>query len=204
MNKFIKETLSAHISSNRICYIAAFIAVIIGIIIGIFSGIKSAQVSEIQYTETFLSAYTAEDASPFKIFTKSVLLNLRPILIIWLSSWFIWLTPVAFVELGAKSFGFGYSLSYLILDGGFRGLAFSLTALMLQNLILLPVLIIYTVLQVIFSGEFDKVKKASSLYKEKKRLLLRNLLSVIFVLIPILFCGLIDAYITPFFINFLI
>ncbi len=202
MNKFFKETISAHILSNRICYILALLSALIGIGIGIFSGINSPK--DGSFLQSFLLSYTEEGLSTISVFTRSLLLNLRTVIIIWASSFFVWLLPLSFIQLGAKGFGIGFCFSYLILDGGFKGLCFSVSSLLIQSLILIPVLIIYTVLQVNFSGEFDKTRKSPSLYKERKKLLTKNALSLIFVLIPILFCGLIDAYLTPFFISFLL
>ena len=202
MNKFLKETISAHISSNRICYVLAFLSALIGIGIGIFSGINSPK--ESSFLQGFLLSYSDESVSTLSVFTRSLLLNLRTVLIIWASSFFVWLLPLSFIQLGAKGFGVGFCFSYLILDGGFKGLCFSVSSLLIQSLILIPVLIIYTVLQVNFSGEFDKTKKSPSLYKEGKKLLTKNALSLVFVILPILLCGLIDAYLTPFFISFLI
>ena len=202
MNKFFKETISAHILSNRICYIIALLSALLGIGIGIFSGIKAPKESE--FLQGFLLSFTEEETNTLSIFTRSLVLNLRTVLVIWASSFFVWLLPLSFIQLGAKGFGVGFCFSYLILDGGFKGLCFSLSSLLIQSLILIPVFIIYTVLQVNFSGEFDKTRKSPSLYKERKKLLTKNALSLTFVLLPILFCGLVDAYLTPFFIGFLI
>lgn len=204
MNKFLKETLSAHISSNRLCYIIATSAVLVGIIIGIFSGKSAIHESEFNYLDGFLSSSATEGMTPLNVFTKSVLINLRPVVIIWLSSLFVWLIPISFVELGAKGFGIGYSFSYLIFGWGFKGLAISFISLFLQNLIIVPSLIIYTVLQVRFSGDYDKIRKTPNLYKERKSLFMKSFLSLLFILLPVIFCGLIDGYIAPVLVNFLI
>ena len=201
MNKFLNETVSAHISSNRLCYILALLSVISGIIIGIFSGINAPRDED--FLQGFLVSFSEEELNISALFFKSVLISLRAVLVIWASSFFVWLLPISFVQLGAKGFGIGFCFSYLILNGGFKGFLFSVSTLLIQSLILLPAFIIYTVLQVNFSGDFDKVRKTPSLYKERKRLLTKNALSFVFILVPILFCGLIDAYLAPFFVGFL-
>lgn len=187
MIKKIKSRIYLHFYKNRIIYLIYFITVIAAIIIGAIRGTSSSGGS-LNIPE-YMFNYPK-----INFFKESVIINFRTFFIIWLSGWSIWLYPLNFIELIAKCFGIGYSSAYLISAYSVKGLIVSLEALIIQNIILLPIIIIYSVIQFNFSVKYSKLKKSNSLYKQKNKMLKYNFAVSIIVFVAVFVCCLIEAY----------
>lgn len=202
MIKYYKAKLSTHIADNKFKYLLSIISLLVGLSIGIANASK-AEASAVSYIDTFFSSYIIGGTSSSSVFFKSVLLNLRTFGIIWLSGWFVWLVPLNFLEVGAKGYSIGYAYTFFILSEHLKGLAFSLITLLLQNMIVIPSIVIYSVIQLNFAIRFDKVYKSQALYKERKRLIIGNMIILAVILILLLICGYIEGFITPFLLKFM-
>lgn len=200
MIKYYKSKLTTHIATNKFKYFFTVLCLLVGIIIGITTAVKSGNTTA-SYIDKFYSSYIIGGTSSSSIFFKSLLLNIRTFAIIWISGWFVWLIPINFLEVGAKGYSIGYAYAFLIYTERLKGLAFSLMTLFIQNIIIIPSILIYSIAQLNFAIKFDKVYKSQVYYKERKRLIIGNLILLLTTLIPILICGYIEGFIIPFFIK---
>lgn len=197
---YCRNILKKNIKANKLKYSFTLICLILGISLGILNA-KNAEISSDSYIERFFSAYIIGDVSGTSVFLKSVFLNFRAVLLIWISGFFLWLTPLNFLEVGAKGYTIGYTYTYLISAEHLRGFIFSLATQFIQNTILIPLFVIFSVLQFNFALNFDKRRSSQALYRERKKILTGNILLLLLFSVPILICGYIDGFMLPFFIK---
>ena len=195
MTKKIQQKITTHISQNRIGYLLSAIYIILGLISGAVVGSKSA--SSPEYISAFYSAFSLHGADTTKIFLQSFYSNSKIILLLWLSGWLIWLYPINILELVSKGFGIGYTTTYITSSMGLKGFLLASTALTVQNLLVIPILIVYSAVQLKFSISFYKIKTSASAYKQRKKFIQHNIAMLIIFFIVIFICCLLEAYIIP-------
>ncbi len=196
MTKKIYGAITRHILENRAGYLAAAICMLIGLTLGALGGTKSAEASD-QYISALSSAFSLHGASPTEILTESLWSSARFFLLIWISGWFIWLYPINLLEVLSKGFGIGYTTSYLITSDGLSGFCVSAISLLFQNILILPLLIIYSALQLRFSLNYSKIRYSGAAFKQRRRLIKFNLVSLSIVFLIIFLCSTLDAYVIP-------
>lgn len=199
MTKAYANKLKAHFLSNRLYYILALISVFCGILIGAFASTKAD--SGTKYLDNLFSAWSLQGISYFEVFIKSLISNLRYIILLWFSGWFIWLIPINLITLASKGFGVGYTISFMVGSGGFKGFLFAFVSLFFQNIILLPAMVIYAVIQLRFTAELDKLKNSSARYRQRKQLIIKNTVVLAVFLFVSALCSGIETYVVPFFIK---
>ncbi len=198
MNKNVNSLIFSHVRSNKIKYI--FILVLL--FTGIFSGAISASYTYINYKgQNILSSVTSDElynnGKSVLLFLNIFLINIRTFFIIWLSGRVIWLIPLNFFEMLSKGFGFGYTISYLFLSGGWKGVSIVFRTMMVQSIVLIPLLVIFSVIQFNLVIERYKIHKSSSAYKQKKSLGKKELWIVSSVVFIVILCSLLESCIVP-------
>lgn len=126
-----------------------------------------------------------------ELLKESILSNLVLIIIIWISSSTIIGIPVVYGTLAFRGFALGYTLSSIILALGVRnGIVFSISSLLLHNIIFIPVLLATCV-----SGM--KLYKSIIKNREKENLKLeffRHTIFCIIMLILLVISSFIEVY----------
>ncbi len=197
MKKRKNLIIVSHISSNRIKYIIALFFLFTGIIIGavVCSNKIMLKNNDVSLTNFF---YDHQRHAPSLLsYLHIFIINIRPFILLWLSGRFLWLAPLNYTELMAKGYGLGYTVAYLSLSCGGRGFILAFISLVIQNIILLPALIFFSVIQLNVSLNKNKLNDLRYVYKQKRRLQQRELCVIITVVFVVIVCSVIDAYIIP-------
>ncbi len=187
-------------TNNRNKYIMVSIILLVGIVSGAVFGSKNAA-SDSGYFSNFISAYKIHGAAEHEIFINAIASNLRAMVFVWLSGWCLLLIPINFIQIISKGFGLGYTIAYLIAVSGFKGFLFAVSSLLLQNLILIPAILMLSVYELNFATAFT----ARNLpIKQKRRMITNNLIVLIVVILVALISSFIDSHISPFFIKIIL
>lgn len=190
----LNSQIFSHIRTNRFKYIITLFILIAGLVAGTLLATKKYLMAEntiIQFHNQSLNIHM------HSLFITSLIKNLRPFFIIWLSGRHVCLTPLNYIEILSKGFGLGYTISYLSLSGGIKGFAISLLSLVMQNFLLIPAILIFSVLQLNILINKQRYNKSGILNKQKKILSKYNLSIIICSIFIAIFCSLIDSYVIP-------
>ena len=191
---------SEYITKNKWQYFVACMSLILGVFIGsgiafMMNGEKADGVSA--YVQNFISAYNLQSVNKVDVFKFSVYNNIKVVLLMWVSGLWLWFIPVSFVQLGVKGYRLGFSMAAFVRVLGGRGILFSAVSALPQVFLLVPALIIYAVINVNFALCFQRMRRQKSSASSKTELYLKNLFSLIGIIIVSIICSLADAYVMP-------
>lgn len=135
-----------HIKNNKRDYIIALLLFLIGIIIGIMfiNQISEDQVSEInKYIKTVASTVqSSENIDYSNLLKNSMTSNFISVIILWFSASTIIGIPIVYGMLVFRGFALGYTISSIITTFGLgNGILFTISALLLHNIIFIPVIL---------------------------------------------------------------
>ena len=198
MNKKYSDNIYLYIRGNRIKFLSVILSLFSGIIIGaILSALSLSENFNDQYLNNFISAYNLQGAMPNEIFKNAMFSNLRLVLCIWIAGIFIWLSPLILIECLFKGFGIGYTIAYLSAVGKFKGLLLSALSLVAQNIVFIPTIIMFAVIQINFSQKIHRLKNLSSQYRQRKKIIKNNLCILGIMLAIATICSVIESYVVP-------
>lgn len=198
MNKKYSDNIYSYIKANRIKFFLVILSLFSGIITGaILSTLSLSENSNDQYLNNFISAYNLQGAIPTEVFKNAMFSNLRLVLFIWIAGTFIWLSPLILIECLFKGFGIGYTISYLSAVGGLKGFLLSALSLLVQNILFIPAIIMFSVKQINFSKKLHGLKNPSSQYRQRKKLIKNNLCVFGVMLVIGTICSILEAYVVP-------
>ncbi len=134
-----------HIKENKRNYLIATVLFFIGFIIAILfiNNINQQQVNEISeyIKELSNNLKKTEKIDYIELLKQSIHTNIIIILIIWIASSTIIGIPVVYAEITYRGFVLGYTICSVILTFGVKnGTLYNIVALLLHNIIFLPVL----------------------------------------------------------------
>lgn len=154
----------------------------------------------ISYFQSFFNILDEQPVQSAAVFKQSLLNNSQFVLIIWVLGITVIGIPLILLIVGIKGFILGFSVSFLVEGMGLRGLLFALAAVLPQNLLIVPGILVAGVLGISFSISMLRRRKAKSKKSFSSELTLYSF--NIFVSLLILFVGsLVEGYITPVFIK---
>lgn len=193
----IKELVLNHIYKNVKLYLIVILLLIIGIIVGV---IFINNTNETQYTEiqNYINNFISSLKGNYHIDKTELLKNsIKDNLILTLSMWFIGSTVIGIpIVLGIvifRGFCIGYTVSSIIavLEVQ-KGILFLITAVFLQNLIFIPVIICMAV---------SCIKLYKSILKDKRREnikveIVRHTLISIILLLCLTISSLVEVYVS--------
>ncbi len=202
MNKRAKkryfERFYFYLVTNKIKYVLVVLCIFAGIVTGaILSSVSVKENPDNNTMLSFISAFNLQGTEFGEVFKTSILSNFRIIFFIWLSGFFIWLLPLNFAEIIFKGFGIGYTVSYLSSIGGIKGFFLAFVSLFLQNLVWLPCIIVFSVLQINRGLLNQRLRGSASQYKQRKKSLIKSLLQLGIIIVVALLCSLIEGYFVP-------
>jgi len=199
--KKLRNIISEHIAKNRNGYIFLLLAFILGVSAGAFTvnGLSTMQRDELaNYFQGFLQLLKNQNLESTELFSTSLLENLKLIGLLWILGVTIIGIPFIFIILGVKGFIIGFSSGFIINALSFKGVLFTIFALLPKEIIIVPCLIAIGVNGINFSM---RIAKNKTTHENIKANLKASLVSYCFVTAfysCILFGGLIiDAYLTP-------
>lgn len=191
-----------HIQKNLLLYLLAFISICIGIIVG-FCKVKYMGSSDrtymIQWMRDSLNIYDARSVPKMDIFFTSMKNYLPMIVFIWFLGLTIIGTPLILIVDLFKGYTVGFTFSFIINNFGATGVWVGVGSVLLQNLIFLPCIIIMSVYAMEFSMGIIKEKSFSLILPS----FISYSLKCIIIFLVMLLGFFIEAYITPYILNFL-
>lgn len=177
---------------------------LLSLMLGVLTGSLTASMSDTdkfglleQYIRNFVSAYSLQSVDVADIFKLSIYTNIKVILFMWISGLWIWIMPIAFVQLGAKGYKLGLSTAAFIRVFGARGIVFSVVSSLPQILLFIPALIIYAVFNIKFSTALYRMKGQRVTSNAKNEMYLKNFLHLLGIITVSVMCSLVDAFVMP-------
>lgn len=200
-NEFIK-----HFKNNIFTYLALTIVIMIGISSGVITIKIMSEAQRIELSNFLSDFFKVLDEQKIQntvLLKSSILNNFKTGVIIWAMGIIVIGMPITFTLILFRGFTIGFSIGFIINNFGFKGFLLSFLALTPQNIFIIPGLIIISSLSTSYSINFIKNRK-----KIKKESILKEIISFSFFSSLTLLCfvigGLIEAYITPYLIKFII
>ena len=141
-----KEAIKEHIRNNSKEYFVVCLLFIIGIFLGVLF-VNKMQQDTLEEGKNYLNAFvekykTIENTNSVEILKNSIKQNILLAVIIWFFGTTVIGMPVVFGMVLYRGFSFGYTISLSIVTLGFsKGLAFVLTSLLLQSILLIPAIL---------------------------------------------------------------
>ncbi len=207
-NKRLKSILFKEIEENFLSLILIILFLAIGIVLGIYT-VKYMQTKDMNnlkdYLSVFLEGITNKSFSSKSLIYEAIRNNLIIILIIWsFGLTFLGIPAALFANL-VKGYTFGFSLAFLIAAGGEKALLLSLVALLPQNIIYFVSIVIVSM----YAFKSSLIKLQSKFYGRSSKLgsqsSIPNYMYSLAVVLLIMIIGLlIEAYITPIAIKYIV
>lgn len=194
----VLEILLEHIKQNHREYTISVFVLLIGVVVGVIlvNCSSSENKSDIMgYIGNFIQSIKSREYAidGKKLLIKSITYNVRLALIIWGAGLTIIGMPIIYVSIAYKGMCIGYSISAIIATlGKLKGTIFSLSTMLLQNLIAVPCFLALMVSSM-------KMYKSVTINKNKGNMreeVCRHIIFSIFMIIGLLFASFLEYYFT--------
>lgn len=204
-NSKFRMIIYNHIKNNQKDYIIAVLLFLIGIIIGIMfiNHATETQFLEISnYIKTMANTIKSAENIDFSTLLKdSVFSNFVSVLILWIAASTIIGIPIVYGIIIFRGFVLGYTISSIIASIGIgNGILFSLSSLLLHNIIFIPV-----ILAIAVSGM--KLYQSIIKNREKENVKIEFMRHTIFCVIMLCFLGIasfVETYISTNLVKFVL
>ncbi|WP_026487578.1 stage II sporulation protein M [Caldanaerobius polysaccharolyticus] len=203
MPKKLGNEIRNSVRRHSVLYVICVICLAIGIATGSFS-IKALDEGQkkdlIQYFNSFMQAFKAQNMDSHQILKISLQNNLIMSLVFWVSGATILGVPIIIILLLFKGFLIGYTVGFLIEGLYLKGIAISSVAVFPQNVFIVPGFIMLSVNGILFSSRIVKNKRAHfSRYREGfARYTITSMLIIGFIVIG----SFVEAYLVPLLVKF--
>lgn len=201
----IRKMVGTHISQNHNAYLTLLIAFILGVSAGAFTvnGLSSIQRDELSnYYQGFLQLLQNQKVESSELLSIVLMENVKIIAILWVLGVSIIGIPFILLLVSVKGFITGFSSGFIINAIGFKGIIFTIFALLPKEIVIVPCLIAIGVNGINFSLKIIKSRSSGHVIKDSLK---ANFMSYCFVTLffsCFIFLGvLLEAYITPVFIR---
>ncbi len=195
MKKLLEFDLQGHFTSNRLKYSLILALLFVGMLFGAIMGKNAYQNAQnLGLFDSFVSIYTINGVTNSEVFIKALISNIRILMLLWVSGFFVWLCPLNFLTIFSKGFGIGYVVAYFLNDGGIIGFFVAFTSLLFQNLVILPAFVVYSQIQFDFSIQYKKLKSSPNRFKQQRHLIQKNILILLIMMLICVISSAIEAY----------
>ena len=194
----VKKILLKHFNENLKDYLILSIIFILGVISGVIliNNSNEQSKSEINgYINSFISTIKEKEfeIDKVKLMKTSIFENIKNVITIWVAGTTIIGIPLIFAITAYKGFCIGYTISAIISSLGVgKGIAFSLASLFLQNIIIIPVILMLNVSALKLYKTLVKDSKNKSIKSE----IIRHTMLCIVLIIPLIIASVIEAYLS--------
>lgn len=193
-----KRNILQHVNLNIKDYMILSIIFILGVMIGVIIINNSDEQSKIEingYINSFIQTIKEEhyEIDRVKLIQISIVNNLKIVGIIWIASSTIIGIPLIYLTILYKGFSIGYTISAIILTiGTWNGIAFSLASLFLQNIIIIPILLMLSVSALKLYRTLVKHSTTTTVKQE----ISRHTAVCVILIIPLILASCIETYIS--------
>jgi len=197
MNKFFKDRLP----------ILTFVLVIF--ILGVSFGaiaVKTVDYSVkenvFSYFNNFMDGYNQIKYSQTNLIGESIKFNLISISIIWAFGLSMFLMPLITILIFFKGFVLGFTVGFLVSEYSFKGILIALTAVFPQNVIIIPIYIISSVMSIYISIRIFKYYRGQTKIAFEELMIYSLEMTVLASIL--LVASLVETYLSPLFLKFLV
>lgn len=199
-NKIPSEGILGHIKSNMGLYFFVLVFFSIGIAVGAFTvrALDDTQKQAlIKYLQGFFQVLTSKNIDSPGVLIQSIKNNIQTIFIIWILGITIIGIPITILVIGIRGFIIGFSVGFLINSLGWKGVLFTLIAILPQNIIIVPCLIAISVQSINFSLMIIRNRMAKRWTNNYWKKLLSYTVNVVLLLMFSAIGSFVEAYIVP-------
>ncbi|RID89301.1 stage II sporulation protein M [Peribacillus asahii] len=197
----VQNAVIHHITEHSSLYVFITVLFLMGVIFGavLVNSLSFTQKEDLFYylSQFFGQVSDGQIAATHEMFQQSVLHNLRYISFIWILGISIIGLPVILILLFLKGMVVGFTVGFLVNQMGWSGFLLSFVSILPQNIFLVPVFIIISVLAVSLSMKMISRIFLKQIRTPLKPVIMRYIFSLVFSLVFIVVAGAIEAYISP-------
>lgn len=154
------------------------------------------------YFNNFMDGYNQIEYSQTNLIGESIKFNLINIFIIWAFGLSMFLMPLITILIFFKGFVLGFTVGFLVSEYSFKGILIALAAVFPQNVIIIPIYIISSVMSIYISTKIFKYYRGQTKI-DFEELMIYSL--EMFILAGILLmASLVETYLSPLFLKFLL
>ncbi|MCX7884410.1 MAG: stage II sporulation protein M [Caloramator sp.] len=200
MNKRYNDVVSKNIHDNIWVYFTVTLFFAIGIASGAFT-IKALDYNKKQdliiYLNNFFQVLNGQSISNHDIFFQSLKNNFQTVFFIWILSITIIGVPVTLFITSFRGFIIGFTIGFLIEGLGWKGLIFTSIAVLPQNILYIPCLLIISAFSLTFSLQTfrQKIRNTPSIGAKNSLLTYTVIIAVFFMIMCI--GSVVEAFISP-------
>lgn len=203
----LKELFYQYMRENLAYYIFIIFLFFGGIVTGalLVKTLPAAQIEELnRHLSYYFVGFNSESFIEQQLILKeSIAQNFKYIFLIWLLGTSILGFPLIFLLLFLRGFVLGFTVGFLVDQIAVKGMLFAVVAILPHNLFIIPAMLIAGVTGVSYAFKVIKLRISGRKY-DLRQLFMSYSFTILFIGIFILTAALIEAYITPVFIRFII
>jgi stage II sporulation protein M len=198
----IRARIKQHLKDNRVQYFIVLFFFIAGIICGDYraadldGGVRS---HLLKLVEDYVKGGTNGNTGGSSILWAAFLSQAKPLLIVWFLGLTVIGLPFIISVIFIRGFSLGFTWSFLINEHAQNGLAISFLSILPQNLVYVPILLVWSTLALNFSV-FIIRNRNSNFFSLWQGVIAYTMLLLVFW--GMLFAGaFIEAYLSPWFLT---
>lgn len=197
--------LKQHVSENRWQYLLIVVIFLAGIIIGDYKsgglndGVKNHLLGLI---DNYLNGGADAELNKQAILLNSFLNQAKSVVAIWFLGLTIIGMPLILAIVFLKGFSLGFTVCFLVKEKAMSGILISILSILPQNLIYIPLLIIWSVVGINFSVYITRSRSGIGI--PLGRGFISYTLLMLISLMIVLVGALIEAYLSPLFLSLFI
>lgn len=197
----LNEVLSKNIRENIGVYFTVTLFFAIGISVGAFTA-KALDVSQKQELVTYLNKFfqilNNQVVNKNAIFYQSIKNNFQTVFFIWLLGVTVIGIPFILIITSFRGFIIGFTISFLIQGMGWKGFILTLAAVLPQNIIFIPCLLIISATSLCFSIQVFKVKVRKRIINSIRSNIVSYTVNILVMFGLTIVGSLFEAYISPY------
>lgn len=202
---YLQNAVINHITEHSSLYVFITVLFLMGVIFGavLVNSLSFSQKEDLYYylSQFFGQVSDGEVATTNEMFTQSVLHNFKYISMIWILGISIIGLPIILILLFLKGMVIGFTVGFLVNQMGWSGFLLSFGSILPQNIFIVPVFIIISVLAVSLSMRMISRIFLKQIRTPLKPVLLRYLFSLVFSVFFLIAAGTVEAYLSPIFMK---
>lgn len=201
-----EEGLGRYFRRSAGVYAAVTILFMVGVIAGSLAvnALTTAQQTElVDYFEVFLRGLTrtADSVPPEEVTTGALQSYLKTTGLIWVLGATVFGIPFTGFLLASKGFAVGFAASFLVRELGARGIAFSMVAVLPQNLLAIPALLVVGASSISFAVAARAARRKSRQFSWGREFLGYSLVVFLMALL-LMAASLVEGYVSPALMRF--
>lgn len=201
MSNGINDALSRNIRENIGVYFTVTLFFAIGIAVGAFT-VKALDYTQKQelviYLNKFFQILDRETVNSFTILLQALKNNFLTVFLIWILSITIIGVPITLFIIAFRGFIVGFTISFLIQGLGWKGMLLALIAVLPQNILYIPCLLIISAVSMIFCLQIFRGKGKKGLSGSRKNGVISYTLAVAALFLVMSIGSAVEAYVSPF------